>query len=201
MGRGKSIPKKIVWHYSSTSSDESSDGDDFGVALMENKQPSTENRALQLKHRYRPGQLALQEIRHYQQSTELLINKTAFMRLTLEILREFKSNYKIQVQAISALQASFLCFFFVLFFHDCNSNKNWWINFFYSFSFIFQTASEAFITKLFEDCNLCAMHAKRCTITPKDLLLARRIRGDISYNWFYFFCWTSTVTHKKKPNY
>ena len=31
---------------------------------------------------------------------------------------------------------------------------------------------------LFEDCNLCAVHAKRVTIMPSDLQLARRIRGD-----------------------
>jgi histone H3 len=41
-----------------------------------------------------------------------------------------------------------------------------------------QEASEAYLTKLFEDTNLCAMHAKRVTIKPKDMQLARRIRGD-----------------------
>jgi histone H3 len=33
---------------------------------------------------------------------------------------------------------------------------------------------------LFEDTNLCALHAKRVTILPKDMLLARRIRGELS---------------------
>ena len=33
---------------------------------------------------------------------------------------------------------------------------------------------------LFEDTNLCAVHAKRVTIQPKDLQLARRIRGERS---------------------
>ncbi|CAL8471318.1 g10860 [Coccomyxa elongata] len=32
---------------------------------------------------------------------------------------------------------------------------------------------------LFEDSNLCAIHAKRVTIMPKDMQLARRIRGEI----------------------
>ena len=41
-----------------------------------------------------------------------------------------------------------------------------------------QEASEAFIVGLFEDTNLCAIHAKRITIMPKDMQLARRIRGD-----------------------
>jgi histone H3/H4 len=40
-----------------------------------------------------------------------------------------------------------------------------------------QQAAEAYLTGLFEDANLCAIHAKRVTIMPKDLLLARRIRG------------------------
>lgn len=42
-----------------------------------------------------------------------------------------------------------------------------------------QYATEAYIVSLFEDANLCAIHAKRVTIMPKDLALARRIRGEI----------------------
>ena len=41
-----------------------------------------------------------------------------------------------------------------------------------------QEAVEAYMTGLFEDCNLCAIHAKRMTIFPKDMQLARRIRGE-----------------------
>ena len=41
-----------------------------------------------------------------------------------------------------------------------------------------QEASEAYLTSLFEDTNLCAIHAKRVTIMPKDIQLARRIRGE-----------------------
>ena len=40
-----------------------------------------------------------------------------------------------------------------------------------------QEAAEAHLVGLFEDCNLCAMHGKRVTIMPKDMQLARRIRG------------------------
>jgi len=43
-----------------------------------------------------------------------------------------------------------------------------------------QDASEAYLTSLFEDTNLCAIHAKRVTIYPKDIQLARRIRGERS---------------------
>ena len=41
-----------------------------------------------------------------------------------------------------------------------------------------QEASEAYLVGLFEDTNLCALHAKRVTIMPKDIMLARRIRGE-----------------------
>jgi histone H3 len=41
-----------------------------------------------------------------------------------------------------------------------------------------QEASEAYLVRLFEDTNECAMHAKRVTIMPKDMRLARRIRGE-----------------------
>ena len=41
-----------------------------------------------------------------------------------------------------------------------------------------QEASEAYLVELFEDTNICALHAKRVTIMPKDLHLARRIRGE-----------------------
>ncbi|KAI6672643.1 hypothetical protein NL676_000549 [Syzygium grande] len=41
----------------------------------------------------------------------------------------------------------------------------------------FKTA-EAYHVGLFEDTNLCAIHAKRVTIMPKDIQLARRIRGE-----------------------
>jgi histone H3/H4 len=41
-----------------------------------------------------------------------------------------------------------------------------------------QEASEAHLVSLFEDTNLCALHGKRVTIMPKDMQLARRIRGQ-----------------------
>lgn len=43
---------------------------------------------------------------------------------------------------------------------------------------LLQEASEAYLVGLFEDTNLCAIHAKRVTIMPKDIQLARRIRGE-----------------------
>ena len=94
--------------------------------------------------RYRPGTLALREIRKFQKSTDLLIRKLPFQRLVREIATNYKSGLRFQIQAVLALQE----------------------------------ASEAYLVKLFEDTNLCAIHAKRVTIMPKDLSLARRIRGE-----------------------
>ena len=44
--------------------------------------------------------------------------------------------------------------------------------------FALQEAAESYLVGLFEDTNLCSIHAKRVTIMPKDMNLARRIRGQ-----------------------
>jgi histone H3 len=99
-------------------------------------------------HRYRPGTVALREIRRYQKSTELLIRKAPFSRLVREVAqdygRQMNKDFRFQSTAVLALQE----------------------------------ASEAYLIGLFEDTNLCAIHAKRVTIMPKDIQLARRIRGE-----------------------
>jgi histone H3 len=81
-------------------------------------------------HRYRPGTVALREIRRYQKSTELLIRKLPFQRLVREIAQDFKTDLRFQSSAVVALQE----------------------------------ASEAYLIGLFEDTNLCAIHAKRVTM-------------------------------------
>ncbi|KAI3899421.1 hypothetical protein MKW92_046006 [Papaver armeniacum] len=81
-------------------------------------------------HRYRPGTVALREIRKYQKIRE--------------IAQEFKTDLRFQSHAVLALQE----------------------------------AAEAYLVGLFEDTNLCAIHARRVTIMPKDIQLARRIRGE-----------------------
>ncbi|TKC35883.1 hypothetical protein EI555_005829, partial [Monodon monoceros] len=78
-------------------------------------------------HRYRPGTVALREIRRYQKSTELLIRKLPFQRLVREIAQDFKTDLRFQSSAVMALQE----------------------------------ACEAYLVGLFEDTNLCAIHAKR----------------------------------------
>lgn len=98
-------------------------------------------------HRYRPGTVALREIRRYQKSTDLLIRKLPFQRLVREIAQDFKHDLRFQSTAILALQE----------------------------------AAEAYLVGLFQDANLIAIHAKRVTIMPKDIALARRIRGEGIY--------------------
>jgi histone H3 len=95
-------------------------------------------------HRYRPGTVALREIRRYQKSTDLMIRKAPFQKLVREIAQDLKSDLRFQSTAVLALQE----------------------------------ASEAYLIGLLEDTNLCAIHAKRVTIMPRDVLLARRIRGE-----------------------
>ena len=41
--------------------------------------------------------------------------------------------------------------------------------------------TEAYMTRLMEDANLLAIHAYRYTLQPRDIQLARRIRGEV--NW------------------
>ncbi|KZT17940.1 histone-fold-containing protein, partial [Neolentinus lepideus HHB14362 ss-1] len=55
-------------------------------------------------HRFRPGTVALREIRRYQKSTELLIRKLPFQRLVREIAQNFKPDLRFQASAVTALQ-------------------------------------------------------------------------------------------------
>jgi len=51
-------------------------------------------------YRYKPGTVALREIRRYQKSTELLIRKLPFQRLVREIAQDFKTDLRFQSSAI-----------------------------------------------------------------------------------------------------
>ena len=102
------------------------------------------------KHRFRPGTVALREIRKYQKSTELLIKKLPFQRIVKSIAEEqasgtsFPNGVRFQKNAVIALHEAY----------------------------------EAYQISLFEDTNLECIHRKRQTIAPKDIQLARRIRGE-----------------------
>ncbi len=55
-------------------------------------------------HRFRPGTVALREIRKYQKSTELLLRKLPFQRLVREIAQDYKTDLRFQSAAVAALQ-------------------------------------------------------------------------------------------------
>lgn len=95
-------------------------------------------------HRFRPGTVALREIRKYQKSTALLIRRRPFQRIVKKIANGVKTGVRFQSSALLTLQE----------------------------------VTETYLTGLFEDTNLCAIHAKRVTIMVKDMKLARRLRGD-----------------------
>ena len=55
--------------------------------------------------RFRPGTVALMQIRKYQRSTELLIRKLSFQRLVKEVvLQMFQQQHRFQSTALLALQ-------------------------------------------------------------------------------------------------
>lgn len=102
------------------------------------------------KRRAKPGQAAAREIKHYQRSIQMLIQRAPFVRKVRAIILENDKHEddapqrRIQAHALLALQE----------------------------------ATEAAIIGLFEDSYLCTMHAKRVTLFQNDIALARRIRGD-----------------------
>jgi histone H3/H4 len=67
-------------------------------------QPATSNGGVKKPHRFRPGTVALREIRRFQKSTELLIRRLPFQRLVREIAQEFKSDLRFQSSAVQAIQ-------------------------------------------------------------------------------------------------
>jgi histone H3/H4 len=94
--------------------------------------------------RFRPGTVALREIRRYQKGTDLLLRKLPFQRLVREVASAAKDSLRFQSAAVLAIQE----------------------------------ASEAYVVSLLADTNLCAIHTRRVTIMPRDIHLARRLRGE-----------------------
>ena len=102
--------------------------------------------------------LALREICRYQQSTECLIKRTPFYKLIKEISQEYRvcpegpETPSVQMRFQSTALAAL------------------------------REAAKNFLVGLFEDVNLLAVHAKRVTVMPHDIILALRIRGD-HFHW------------------
>ena len=103
-------------------------------------------------HRYRPGTVALRKICCYQKSTDILIRKVPFQCLAREVLQDLNKPGSYPRFTAERFQATSLL--------------------------AIQESVEAFSVGMFEDINLCAIHARRVTIMPKDMQLALRIRGE-----------------------
>lgn len=56
------------------------------------------------QHRWRPGTVALREVRKYQQSTDMLIQRAPFRRLVREIVSTFKDTIRMSSSALEAIQ-------------------------------------------------------------------------------------------------
>ena len=83
-----------------------SSADSLGNPLMARKHPRKPEGKVKKPYRYRPGTVALREIRKYQKSAELLIRKLPFQRLVKEVVREMfpTQSYRFQSTAVLALQ-------------------------------------------------------------------------------------------------
>jgi histone H3/H4 len=92
-----------------------------------------------------PGTVALREIRKYQKTVDLLIRKLPFVRLCKEILNDFNDRD----HGVTRFQTGAVA--------------------------CMQEAVEALAVTLFENANLCALHAKRVTVMPKDFQLVTRL--------------------------
>ena len=107
---------------------------------------------------YRGKRGALGAIKHFQRSTDLLIRKLPFQRLVREVTQDIITDTG---------RASW-------FYKEEGDN----VRFQSSAIAALQEASENYLVGLFEDSNLCAIHARRVTVMPKDMHLALKIRGE-----------------------
>lgn len=152
--RKSTVPKKVVM--SDNFSPSVATEETMKMMMMKNKTRkgaaplplSTTTTNLGKKRPLRPGMRALRDIRKYQRSVEKLVPKAAFQRLIKEIAQDLYGSNGIQLR------------FQV---HAVEA---------------IQEACESYMTNLFVDANLCALHGKRQTLMARDLILARRIRGD-----------------------
>lgn len=110
-------------------------------------EPSEGAEGVKKPHRFRPGTVALREIKRHQKNSDCLaFPKLNFENLVREVSYDFKEDFCYQAGVIDLIQL----------------------------------AAESYLIDLCECANMCALHAKRETIFPKDLQLVRRIRKERS---------------------
>ena len=128
--------------------------DDDGIAdLFEDPAQGPAPGGVRRRHRYKPGTVALRNIRREQKKTNLMIPRQSFNRLVREIGKELKNGADLNMRQIDLRYSD-------------------------SALELIQMAVEHYLVNLFEEANILAIHAKRQTIQPKDLQAARRVRGD-----------------------
>lgn len=120
------------------------------------QQPAPPRRA---KRRWRPGTVALREIWKYQKSSDLLIPKAPFARVVRELMDKFFFSstgrfYKARAQGRGITRWSAQALLAI------------------------QSAAEEYLVGLMQDGLCAAIHAKRVTLTDKDLRLVRRFRNN-----------------------
>ena len=105
------------------------------------------------KHRWRPGTVALREIRKYQKSVDPLVPKASFARLVREVAQDVIRE---------------------------NSSLSDGVRFKKSAILALQEAAEMYLVGLYEDSNLACLHSNRVTVFARDMKFARRIRGELA---------------------
>lgn len=114
--------------------------------------------------RYRPGTVALREIRHFQRTTSLLLPSLPFERLAREVTSYFLPRgveFRWQRRALEALQEAAEAYLVSIFEDTCVS----------------PSPPSVPRPSPRRDRNLCAIHGRRVTIKVVDIQLARRVRG------------------------
>ena len=98
--RTKNIPKKMI-----VGDKYAQHSEHFQLPATKCPRPASSEKALsEKKKRYRPGTVALREIRKYQASSNLMLRKLPFYRLVKEIARDVKPDLRMRPQAVLALQ-------------------------------------------------------------------------------------------------
>lgn len=129
------------------------------------------NNNVKKPHRYRPGTVALREIRRYQKSTELLMRRAPFGRLVKEIAQEYKTDLRFHAPGLLAIQEAAEAHLVVSGVSESHESPC-------HFTTLFFTPIHFNLQGLFADTMLLTIHRKRVTVTARDMQLARRIRGD-----------------------
>lgn len=149
MARSKIIPKHNVVGYKAPRHQKL-------LATKASRKSAPATGGVKRPHRYRPGTVALREIRRYQggkDAAKSLIPFAPMVRFVKELIQDFvlKGQFRIQASAVMALRA----------------------------------ASENFLVRLFEDSLRCAIHGNRVTVEPRDMALALRLTQSFEFGVRY----------------